>query len=336
MGDLGVGVAVIFPALDFGFLGDHLHEQHHGDEHADSNGCHQVKHNSEGEREQKCGHRALRCRVAQVREIAPAAHVVGDLQQDCRDGGHGDERRVRHEEHEHCEQDQCVHHAGNRCAPAAFHVGGRARDGARRGNPAEEHRAQVAHALGHKLHVAAVMRADHGVGDDAREQRFDSGEDGDGDAVGQLVAQQVERELRHMQLGQAGVDGVKITDGAHVHAEQRHHDHAYDDGDKRAGHLGSQRTQSRPQKQHREAHCAHDERLPIEGSEVCCEGRYFVGRFDRHCARGIRKPEEVFQLADHDGRRNSRREAGGDGVGHESDNGSQLEQAHDHEQNAGD
>lgn len=38
-------------------------------------------------------------------------------------------------------------------------------------------------------------------------------------AVGKLVAQQIDRELRHVQLGQAGVDGVQIADGAHVHAE---------------------------------------------------------------------------------------------------------------------
>ena len=84
-------------------------------------------------------------------------------------------------------------------------------------------------------------------------------------AVGKLVAQQIDRELRYVQLGQAGVDGVQIADGAHVHAEQRYHDHAHDDGDKRAGHLGSQRAQSRPQKQHRQAHRAHHERLPSRG-----------------------------------------------------------------------
>ena len=149
MRDLGVGVAVVFPAFDFGFLGNHLHEQHHGDEHTDCNGRHQVEHDGEREREQKRGNRALRCRVAQVREVAPAAHVVGDLKQDCRDGGHGDKRCVRHEEHEHSEQNQRVRHACDRRAPAALHIGGRAGDGARRGNTAEKHRAQVANALGH-------------------------------------------------------------------------------------------------------------------------------------------------------------------------------------------
>ena len=181
-----------------------------------------------------------------------------------------------------------------------------------------------------------MVRANHRVGDDAREQRLDGGQDGDGDAVGKLFAQQIDRELRHVQLGQAGVDGVQIADGAHVHAEQGYHDHAHDDGDKRAGHLGSQRAQSRPQKQHRQAYRTYHERLPIEGAEVRGECRYFVERFDCRRPCGVCEPEEVFQLADYDGHRDARRETGGDGVGHEADDGAQLEQAHEHKQHAGD
>ena len=40
--DLRVFIAVILPAFDFGFFAYHLHEQHHGDQHAHGNGGHQV------------------------------------------------------------------------------------------------------------------------------------------------------------------------------------------------------------------------------------------------------------------------------------------------------
>ena len=201
MRDLGIGVAIILPTFNLGFLGNHLHEQHHGNEHTHCDGRHQIKHNGKHEREQKRGDRALRSRVAQMREIAPTTHVVSDLQQNGRDGRHGDEGRVWHKEHKHHKQNERVHHTGDRRASAALHIGGRACDGARRGNAAEQHRSHIAYALSHELHIAAVVRADHGVSDDARQQRLDGGQNSDGDAVWQLIAQQFDRKLRHMQLG---------------------------------------------------------------------------------------------------------------------------------------
>ena len=101
-------------------------------------------------------------------EVAPTRHVVGYLQQDSGDGGHGDERSVGHQEHQHQQQHRGVHHAGDGRAASAFHVGGGTRDGARGGDAAEPHRAHVADALRHQLHVAAVMAGNHGVGDHAR------------------------------------------------------------------------------------------------------------------------------------------------------------------------
>lgn len=61
-----------------------------------------------------------------------------------------------------------------------------------------------------------------------------------------------------------------------------------------------------------------------------------VGRLDRRRAGGVREPEEIFQLANDDGHRNTRREARGDGIRNKADDGAQLEQAHNHEQHAGD
>ena len=184
MRDLGILVAVVLPALDLGLLAHHLHEQHHRDEHAHPDGHHQIEHDSQHEGEYERGNGSLRRRLAQMREVAPAGHVVGDVQQNSGDGRHGNERRIGHEESEHGDEHQRVHHAGNGRAAAGLHVGGGTRDGAGGGDAAEEHRGDVADALGHQLHVGAVMAADHGVGHHAGEQRLDGGQNGDGDAVG--------------------------------------------------------------------------------------------------------------------------------------------------------
>ncbi len=54
-----------------------------------------------------------------------------------------------------------MHHAGDGRSAAGLHVGGGARDGAGGGDAAEQHRGDVADALGHQLHVGAVVPADH-------------------------------------------------------------------------------------------------------------------------------------------------------------------------------
>ena len=332
MRDLGVLVAVVLPALDLGLLAHHLHEEDHRDGHAGGDGSDQVEHNGEDEREEQRRHGTLRCGAAQVREVAPAAHVVGHLQQDGGDGGHGDERGIGHEENENQKQHDGVHHAGDGRAATALDVGGRAGDGARGGDAAEQDRADVAHTLGHELHIAAMVGRDHGVGHDARKQGLNGCQDGDGDAVGQLVAEKLEAELGRLELRETGLDGVEVADGVHVHAEERHHDGSDDDGDKRAGDLV---VDARPQDENGQAHKAHEQGLPVKGGDVGGHGGELVGGVDGDRAGRVGKAQEILDLADDDGDGDAGGEAGGDGVGHEADERTEFEQAHQDENHAG-
>src|SRR3546814_6764442 len=60
-------------------------------------------------------------------------------------------------------------------------IGGGARDRTRRRQPAEQRRADVRNPLADQLLVRPVPESGHAVGDDARQQRLDSGEKSDGE-----------------------------------------------------------------------------------------------------------------------------------------------------------
>ena len=128
-----------------------------------------------------------------------------------------------------------MRHAGDGRAPAVFHVGGGTRNGAGGGNAPEQGRCDIACALGHELHVAAVVGADHRIRHDAGEQGLDCRQDGNGDAVGQLFAEQIYAEHGDVEFRDAGVDGVEVADGVDVHVEAVDQDDSCHKGDKRAG-----------------------------------------------------------------------------------------------------
>ena len=66
------------------------------------------------------------------------------------------------------------------------------------------------------------------------------------------------------------------------------------------------------------------------------DGLQLVHSLDRGRAGGEGEAEEVFELPNDEGHGDARRKARGDGVGDEPDERSQLEEAHQHEQHAGD
>lgn len=217
--------------------------------------------------------------------------------------------------------------------PPAFTLAAVRAAGARGGNAAEHHGTDVAHALGDELHVGAMVRADHGIGHHAGQQRFDGRENRDGEAVGQLLAEQIEAQLGQLQLRNTGVDGVEVADGVHVHAQTAHHGDSCEHRDERAG---DALAHTRPQHEHRQAHETHDERLDVEGGEIGDHSRELVHRLDSEGACRIREAEQILELARHDGHRDARREARGDGVGHEADERAQAENAHEDQQHARD
>ena len=151
--------------------------------------------------------------------------------------------------------------------------------------------------------------------------------------LGICSPKQVEAQLRQVQLRHAGVDAVQVADGVHVHAQAAHHGDAHQHGDERARDVLAH---ARPQHKDGQAHQAHDERLDVEGGEVRGHGGELVHGLDGVVCRRVREAEQILELAGHDGHRDARGEARGDGVGHEADEGAQAEQAHEDEQSAGD
>src|SRR3546814_4482665 len=75
-------------------------------------------------------------------------------------------------------------------------IGGGARDRTRRRQPAEQRRADVRNPLADQLLVRPVPESGHAVGDDARQQRLDSGEKSDGERRWQDLPDLGQRECR--------------------------------------------------------------------------------------------------------------------------------------------
>ena len=172
-----------------------------------------------------------------------------------------------------------------------------------------------------------------GIGDDARQQRLDGGQDGDGDAVGEFVAENPQVKLGNVKRGKAGVDGVQVADGADVQVEGANHGRADDDGHKRAGDAAGH---ARPHDEDGKAHGADQQRLPVDGGDVGADGGKLVGGFDDGGTGGVCETKQVFDLANHDGDGDAGHEARRDGVRHKADERAKLQQAHEHQQNAGD
>ena len=136
-----------------------------------------------------------------------------------------------------------------------------------------------------------------------------------------------------MQRRQTRLDGVQVADGVDLQAERGHHGGAHDNGNQRAGNaLGH----LRPQHQDGKAHHAHQHGLPVHRGDVGRQSAQLVGGVDGGGTGGVRQPQQVLDLPDHDGHRDTGGEAGGDRVGNEADERAELQQAHEHEHHAGD
>ena len=136
--------------------------------------------------------------------------MLGDVQQNGGDGGHGNRRRIGHEEREHGDEHERVHHApAMGVRPPAFTLAAVRAMAPVAGIPPKSTEDDVADALGHQFPYSREVTADHGVGHHAGQQRLDGGQNGDGDAVGKLVAEQLPAEVGHMEGGQGAVDDVR-------------------------------------------------------------------------------------------------------------------------------
>ena len=89
-----------------------------------------------------------------------------------------------------CPDGQRVDDPCHRGFPACVDVGGGAGDRSGGGDAAEQGGANVGRALRQKLCAVAVLAADHPVGHHSRKQRFNPGEESDGERGGQKLQHQ--------------------------------------------------------------------------------------------------------------------------------------------------
>ena len=153
-------------------------------------------------------------RRQRVAEVLVLAHVPGHDQQHRGQRGQRHVAHQRRQQQHEQQQEHRVQHARDRRTRAGAHVGRGARDRAGRGQAAEQRRADVGDALRDQFAVGAMAAADHAVGDDRRQQRFDAGEERDGEGGGQQFEGALERDVREVegrqrrgQAAEAAADG---------------------------------------------------------------------------------------------------------------------------------
>ncbi len=211
-----------------------FHENKTGEDHADLDGNDQV----EGHRQDESGQQHQDVHAVAFEDTAkllPFGHVPGHDDEDAGECGHRDQLGVRREDQHDEEQDQGVYHAGDGCPPARLDVGRRARNGPCRGDAAKEPRENVGRALCDEFGVGAVPPADHPVGDNGGEQRFDGAEQGNGN--GRLDKRFEFRERHHWDgrgTDSRGNLAKTALDGLHGQPQELHNQRRQKDGGDRA------------------------------------------------------------------------------------------------------
>ena len=335
-------VGVVFgidvgPAVDRGLVAHPLHKQQSRQHHTDRDRDHQVEHDGQHEGDQQNENVAFRRRFGDANELFPLTHIVRYHKQDGGDGRHRDQPCVRHQEQQHQQQDDRVHHTGHRRFAAVFGVGGGASDGAGCRNTAEQHRGDVADALTDQLGVGVVSGVDHTVRHHAGEQRFNGGQHRDGERIGQHRCNLVKAEIHtgEIHLRQTRRDGVQVADGVHSlleAGEERDHQRTDQHRHQRRRHTFFQ---LRIHDEDGEADDADHQRLPRKAADRGNVRLDLFDGFDRLDAVGVGQAEEILDLPDEDGEGDTRGKAGGDGVGDKFNERAKAEHAHQNQQHTG-
>lgn len=309
-----------------------------------SNGNDKVEDNRENKGQHQNKRLIQRSSLADGNEMAPLAHVVGDHEQNGCDDGHGDHFCQRHEHNEEQRQHDGVDDACNGGAAAVFDVGGGARNGTRGGNAAEQSRAYVANTLGDQLGVRVVAIIDHAVGNHAREQRLDGGENGNGKGAGKhgLDGRKFKRGQRGGGEGRGEV-GIERANGVDACLERREFDqqNAHDDGNDGGRDLAEydgelaqlfHLAKHGPDDENDHADAANEQGGGVEGRDRMNDGLELFHGLNGMRACGKGKSKEVLDLTDDDGDGNACREADGDGGGNVLDERAEMKDTHQNEQ----
>ena len=174
-------ITAVLTFFDFNRLRHLSEEVQSGEDDADVDRDDKVHKDGEGEGDEKEGIVGARGAAQHVEAAFRLAHVPGDLEED---GGQRGERNVsgkRCGDQQDEDEGQRVDDSGKRAVAALTNVGRGAGDSAGRSKTAEEGGNDIGKPLTDEFLVGTVACAGHAVGDDCREQRFDSAEHGDGE-----------------------------------------------------------------------------------------------------------------------------------------------------------
>ncbi len=92
-----------------------------------------------------------------------AAHIVSNHKEDGCDRRHGNQCRIRHQNHEYQYQCDGMYHSGDRSPAAVFNIGSGSCDGTRSRNSSKQRRSDITNSLCNQLHIGTVSGIDHTV-----------------------------------------------------------------------------------------------------------------------------------------------------------------------------
>ncbi len=224
-----------------------------------------------------------------------------------------------------------MHDARHRRAAAVAHVRRRPRDGAGRGDPAEDRGGEVRHALGHQLHVGAVATADHPVGHNRREERLNRAEERDRERRLHELPGRVPGHLRNPRCRKPAADLPEAgTDRLDVEMEDLHGRGRGNQGDERTGDAAVDPGPELNDQDRPDADAQGPEVHRVQMPGVAAPLLHEVGRHGGHA-----KPEEILDLAGENHDADPGGETGGDRVRDELDRAAQSRQAKADEHHAG-
>ena len=337
---LGVVCNVLLPSAYARNVRHTLDKEDRRQHDAERNRNDKVKRNGQNKGHDQNENIALGREAANADEVSPLTHVVRNHKEDRGNDRHGDHLCKRHENKQKQKQNNGMNDTRNGRATAVFDVCRSARNGSRRGDTAKHTRRDVTHTLRDQLGVGVVSVTDHTVGHHAGEQGLDRRENGNGERAGQ---DRLDRfKFKRRQGGHRKARGkirIERADGVDLKRgevrDQDTHDHRDDGcgdlGNDLGEHAESGFAEHRPENEDRHTDQAHQKRVEIGGTDRFCY------RFDLlYCLHGVRtgrkgQAEEILDLTDDDGHRNTCGKARGNGHGDVLNERPEMTDTHDNE-----
>ena len=306
-----------------------LHKQQAGQHQAHANGNHQVIDHRQRDGQNQHGNVALGGLFQLLDHGTPAAHIIGHLEQNGGNAGHGNQRRIGHQQNQEQQQYYGVDHTGHGAAASVFDVGGGPGNGTGGGNASEQRAGRVGRALGHQLHIGVVLASNHVVCHHGGEQGLNGRQNGNGKGVRNHRGNGIQMQHRHVELGRRIGNGIQVSDGVHRQAGQLHQqggrNHRHQRSGDFLGELG-------PKNQDCQGEAAHQQGRNTQRSDGGDDFLQFIHGPDG----GILElqTQEILNLSNGNGDGDAGGKTGGDGIGDEANQASQMQKAHHNQEQA--